>query len=58
MSVIDSFLNSVLGGITSFCKLENKPRSSKIIQKYLMFGRKFGFRGPFMIEKIPHAIGN
>ena len=23
-----------------------------------MFGRKFGFKGPFMIEKIPHAIGN
>ena len=24
-----------------------------------MFGRKFGFRGPFMMEKkIPHAIGN
>ena len=23
-----------------------------------MFGRKFGFRGPFMMEKNPHAIGN
>ena len=23
-----------------------------------MFGRKFGFKGPFMMEKIPHAIGN
>ena len=23
-----------------------------------MFGRKFGFRGPFMMEKTPHAIGN
>ena len=23
-----------------------------------MFGRKFGFMGPFMIEKNPHAIGN
>ena len=21
-----------------------------------MFGRKFGFRCPFMMEKIPHAI--
>jgi hypothetical protein len=32
-----------------FHKRENKPRSSKIIQKYLIFGRKFGFRGPFMM---------
>ena len=23
-----------------------------------MFGRKFGFRGLFMMEKIPHPIGN
>ena len=23
-----------------------------------MIGRKFGFRGHFMMEKIPHAIGN
>ena len=23
-----------------------------------MFGRKFGFRCPFMMEKIPDAIGN
>ena len=23
-----------------------------------MFGRKFGFRGPFMMEKTPHAISN
>ena len=30
----------------------------KKIQKNLMFGRKFGFSGPFMIEKISHAIGN
>ena len=36
---------------TSFYKLENKPSPSKIIQSYLMFGRKFGFRGPFIVEK-------
>ena len=41
----------LLGGYTSFYKLENKPRSLKVILKNLMFGRKFGFRGPFMIEK-------
>ena len=23
-----------------------------------MFGRKFGFKGPFMMEKVPHAMGN
>ena len=28
-----------------------KPSPSKITQKYLMFGREFGFRGPFMMEK-------
>ena len=37
-------------GDTSFYKLENKPSPSKIIEKYLMFGRK-NFRGPFMMEK-------
>ena len=37
-------------GSTSFYKLENKPSPSKINYKYLMFRRKFGFRGPFMIE--------
>ena len=36
---------------TSFNKLENKPRSSKTYSKNLMFGRKFGFRGPYMMEK-------
>ena len=43
---------------TNFYKLENKSSPSKIIQKYVMFGRKFGFRSLFMMEKIPHAIGN
>ena len=39
------------GGNTCFYKLENKHRSSKIILKYLMFGRKkFGISGPFMME--------
>ena len=38
-------------GNTSSYKLENKPSPSKIIQKYLIFGRKFGFRGPYMMKK-------
>ena len=37
----------------SFSKLENKPRSSKIIWKYLRFGSKFGFKGLFVMEKCP-----
>ena len=43
----------LLKGINSksFYKLEYKPSPSKIIQKYLMFGRKFDFGGPFMMEK-------
>ena len=36
-------------GDMSFYKLENKPRSSKIIWKYLKFGSKFGFKGPFVM---------
>ena len=57
----DSFLLQILlifssWGNKSFYKLEYKPSPSKIIQKYLMFGGKFGFRGPFMMKKkIPHA---
>ena len=44
----------------SFYDLENKPKSLKIIFKYLIFGSKFWFRGPFpfMIEKMPHTISN
>ena len=30
----------------------------KMIWKYLKFGSKFGFKGPFVMEKIPHIIGN
>ena len=30
-------------GNTSIYKLENKSRSSKIVEKHLMFERKFGF---------------
>ena len=41
----------LLGEIQVFYKLENKPSPTKIIQMYLIFGRKFGFRGPFMMEK-------
>ena len=33
-------------------------RSSKIVQNSSMFVCKFGLRGPFMIQKTPHAIGN
>ena len=43
---------------TSLYNLENKPSPSKIFEKYLLFGRNFGFRGLFMMEKMPHAIGN
>jgi hypothetical protein len=35
-----------------------QPRSSKIIYKYPTFQIKFGFTCPFMLEKVPHAIGN
>ena len=45
-------------GNISIYKLENEPKSLKVILKYLIFGSKFGFRGPFMIEIIPHTIGN
>ena len=38
--------------------LENRPPSQKIILKYVKFGRKIGFRGPFMMEKLRHAIRN
>ena len=37
----------------SICILENEPKSLKDILKYLIFGSKFGFGGPFMMEKIP-----
>ena len=43
---------------TNFYTLENKTRDSKMILKNLMFGRKFIFMGPFIMVKIPHAIGN
>ena len=35
-----------------------KAWSLKMIWKYLKFGSKFGFKGPFVMEKIPHIIGN
>ena len=53
----------LLGVLQVFIKIfDNKTRSSKIIQKYLVFGIKFGFRDLFMIEKntscYPRAMGN
>ena len=41
-----------------FFKLKIEHRSSKTILKSWKFGRKLGSRGPFMIEKMPHTIGN
>ena len=35
----------------SFYKLENKPRSSKVIQKYLIFDCILGFRDHIMMKK-------
>jgi hypothetical protein len=28
------------------------------LQKYLKFDGKFGFKGLFVMEKLPHTIGN
>ena len=46
-----------LGGY-GFQKPKIGQRFSKIIIKFFIFACKFGLRGPFMIEKIPHNIGN
>ena len=42
-------------GDISFYKLENKPRYSKIISKFLIIGLKFGFKGHFMMENTPYG---
>ena len=39
-------------------KLKIEYRPTKIIEKSLVFGSKFGFRCPFIIEKVPHNMGN
>ena len=47
----ENLIFSYFLGNTSFYKLENNSSPSKIIQKYLMFGRQFGFSGSFIMEK-------
>ena len=42
---------------TTIYKLENEPKSSKVISKYLIIGSKFGFMSPFMIKKY-QTLGN
>ena len=39
-------------------KLKIEYRPTKIIKKSLVFGSKFGFRYPVIIEKVPHNMGN
>ena len=49
----------LLGGMQVFISLKINPDLQKESKKYLMFGGKFGFRGPFYDgKKIPHAISN
>ena len=50
-----------LGDYKFFKKLEIEPDRTQIFKSYLKswkFGCKFGLRGSFKIEKIPHTIGN
>jgi hypothetical protein len=46
----------LLGAGYTFLLASNAHRSSKIIYNYLIFDSKYGFRGPFMMENIPHTI--
>ena len=52
------FLLFSLEFFTTIFKLENEPKSSKLIKNYLIFHSKFGFRGPYMMQKTPCPIGN
>jgi hypothetical protein len=45
-------------GKYKFVKTWNWTQIFKSYLKFLKFGSKFGLRASFMIEKIPHAIGN
>ena len=47
------FPHFFLGDMSLKIKLENKPRSSKIIWKYLRFGSKFGFKALLWWKKYP-----